>query len=293
MSRKATHKRDVFRTAFLCFACGLLALPFYWMIATSLKPIDANPAAWWVSHATLEHYRAVFDAIPLARMYFNSAITSVAAATLQVGLALPMAYAFARIALPGTRLLFLIVLSTMFVPDEMKLIPNFLLVSDLKWTDSYAALILPVAAHAFPVFVLHEHIRRLPREFFEAGALDGAGHLRMLRSVVVPQSTGVLAALWMVALVSRWDDYLWPLVVIERPEMQTLTVGLAYLKNMESAGLEWGRLMAAAVLAALPLTIVFAFGQRLLTGTAPNNLSRVEKDSVDLRQDIPTQQNTL
>lgn len=275
--KNASTKRSVLRGAFLCAACAALAVPFYWMVVTSLKPVGANPAAWWSAQFSFEHYRAVFDAIPLARMYFNSAVTSVAAATLQVGLALPMAYAFARIALPGTRVLFLIVLSTMFVPEEMKLIPNFLLVSDLRWTDTYPALILPVAAHAFPVFVLHEHIRRLPREFFEASALDGAGHLRILRSVVLPQSAGVLTALWMVALVARWDDYLWPLIVIERPEMQTLTVGLAYLKNMESAGLEWGRLMAAAVLAALPLAVVFAFGQRFLVGMAPNKLSRVSK----------------
>lgn len=291
--RDASTKRSIFRGLFLCTVCAGSAVPFYWMIVTSLKPVGANPAAWWPSRVSFEHYRDVFEAIPLVRMYFNSAISSVAAATLQVGLALPMAYAFARIAVPGTRVLFLLVLSTMFVPEEMKLIPNFLLVNDLRWTDTYAALILPVAAHAFPVFVLHEHIRRLPREFFEAGALDGAGHLRVLRSVVVPQSTGVLAALWMVALVARWDDYLWPLVVVERPEMQTLTVGLAYLKNMESAGLEWGRLMAAAVLAALPLALVFAFGQRFLVGMAPNQMPRVSKNRpVDLRPEARTDRNT-
>jgi sn-glycerol 3-phosphate transport system permease protein len=270
MNGASSTARAFVRTAFLCLACAMLAVPFYWMIVTSLKPFEDDPAAWWPSRVTLDHYREVLDAIPLARMYLNSAVTSVIAATLQVALALPMAYAFARLALPGTRVLFLIVLSTMFVPEEMKLIPNFLLISDLKWSDSYAALILPVAAHAFPVFVLHEHIRRLPRESFEAGAIDGAGHLRLLRTIVIPQSAGVLMALWMVALVSRWDDYLWPLIVVERPEMQTLTVGLAYLKNMESAGLEWGRLMAAAVLAAWPLAVVFACGQRFLVAMAPN-----------------------
>lgn len=274
MSAMAHTRGALLRTGFLCFACAALAVPFYWMIATSLKPMGADAAAWWPERVSLEHYRAVFETIPLARMYLNSALTSVFAATLQVGLALPMAYAFARIALPGTRVLFLIVLSTMFVPEEMKLIPNFLLVSRLDWTDNYAALILPVAAHAFPVFVLHEHIKRLPRELFEASSLDGAGHARMLRSVVVPQSAGVLVALWMVALVARWDDYLWPLVVVERPEMQTLTVGLAYLKNMESAGLEWGRLMAAAVLAALPLAVIFALGQRFLVGITPTNKAK-------------------
>ncbi len=262
---------------FLCFSCALMAMPIYWMIVASLKGIGESPAAWWPVRPDLENYRAVLEAIPLGRMYFNSAVTSLAAATLQVGLALPMAYAFARIALPGGRMLFLVVLSSMFVPEETKLIPNFLLVSDLRWTDTYAALVFPVAAHAFPVFVLHEHIRRLPRELFEAGAMDGASHFRLLSTVVVPHSGGLLIGLWMVALVGRWNDYLWPLVVIEKPEMQTLTVGLAYLKNMESAGLEWGRLMAGAVLTALPLAVVFALFQRYFTsvGSAKQTDGRI------------------
>ena len=251
---------------FLVGVCALLALPIYWMVVASLKGVGEPPSAWLPAQLSFQNFREVLDTIPLGRMYFNSAFTSVAAATIQVGFALPMAYAFARISLPGKRFLFLAVLSTMFVPEEMKLIPNFLLVSGLQWTDTYAALIFPVAAHAFPVFVLHEHIRRLPREQFEAGAVDGASHFRLLRTVVVPQSGGLLMGLWMVALVGRWNDYLWPLVVIEKPEMQPLTVGLAYLKNMESAGLEWGRLMAGAVLTALPLAIVFALFQRYFTG---------------------------
>ncbi len=267
----------LFRGAFLCLACALLALPFYWMLATSLKPAGDPPEAWLPSALYVGHYRAVLDAIPLARMYFNSVVTSVIAATLQVGLALPMAYAFARVPLPAKRPLFLAVLSTMFVPDEMKLIPNFLLVNDLHWNDTYLALVFPVAAHAFPVFVLHEHIRRIPRELFEAGAMDGASHLRALRTIVIPQSGGVLVALWMVALVGRWNDYLWPLVVVERPEMQTLTVGLASLKNAESAALEWGPLMAGATLAALPLAIVFAVFQRYLVGAATAGQTRAAR----------------
>jgi multiple sugar transport system permease protein/sn-glycerol 3-phosphate transport system permease protein len=250
--------------------CTGLAFPFYWMLATSLKPVGDSPGAWLPSVLYLGNYRAVLDAIPLARMYFNSVITSVIAATLQVGLALPMAYAFARLSLPGKRPLFILVLSTLFVPDEMKLIPNFLLVNDLHWSDTYAALVLPVAAHAFPVFVLHEHIRRIPRDHFEAGAMDGASHLRTLHTIVLPQSGGVLVALWMVALVGRWNDYLWPLVVVESSEMQTLTVGLASMKNAESAGVEWGPLMAGAALAALPLAFVFAVFQRYLVMAVPS-----------------------
>ncbi len=253
------------RIVFTAGLCAFLALPFYWMVQTSL----GGDAGWWPARMDLGHFRDVFETLPMPRFYLNTAIVSVCAATIQVGLALPMAYAFARLKLPGMRVMLLAVVSTMLVPDEVKLIPNYLLVSDLGWIDTYAGLIVPVAAHAFPVFVLHEHLRRLPRETFEAAELDGSGHLRQLWSVVLPQSVAMLSALWIVALLGRWNDYLWPLVIVESERMQTLPVALAYLKDAESAQVEWGRLMAAAVISAAPLALLFGFFQRKLMPLAP------------------------
>jgi ABC-type glycerol-3-phosphate transport system permease component len=253
------------RIVFMVAACAFLALPFFWMLRTSLGAGDG----WWPREWSLARYREVFETLPIGRFYFNTALVSVCAATIQVGLALPMAYAFARLRMPGARLLFLSVISTMLVPDEVKLIPNYLLVSDLGWIDSYAGLIVPVAAHAFPVFVLHEHLRRLPRETFEAAAMDGASHPRQIWSVAVPQSVPILAALWIVALLGRWNDYLWPLVIVDSEPMQTLSVALAYLKDAESAQIEWGRLMAAAAVSALPLALIFGLLQRRFMRVSP------------------------
>jgi ABC-type glycerol-3-phosphate transport system permease component len=269
-ARERSHPlAEAARVAFLLGVCAFLALPFYWMLQKSLAVGVGSGGGWWPGRIDFGHYAEVFRTLPIARFYFNTAFVSTAAATIQVGLALPMAYAFARLQVPGVRWMFLAVISTMLVPDEVKLIPNYLLVSDLGWIDTYTGLIVPVAAHAFPVFVLHEHLRRLPRETFEAAALDGASHLTLIRSIVVPQSGAILAALWIVALLGRWNDYLWPLVVVDSEDMQTLSVALAYLKDAESAQVEWGMLMAAAALSGLPLALLFGALQRQFMRAAP------------------------
>ncbi len=253
------------RIVFMVALCAFLSLPFIWMLRTSFGVGEGGGP----EGMDVENYRDVFDTLPIGRFYFNTAFVSVCAATIQVGLALPMAFAFARLSTPGGRLLFLAVVSTMLVPDEVKLIPNYLLASDLGWIDSYAGLIIPVAAHAFPVFVLHEHLRRLPKETFEAAAIDGANPIRQIWSVAVPQSVAILAALWIVALLGRWNDYLWPLIIIDSEAMQTLSVALAYLKDSESAQIDWGRLMAAAAVSALPLAVVFGLLQRYFMRVSP------------------------
>lgn len=270
MNNERVHPAaNVLRVAFAATLCLLLALPFYWMVQTSVTGGESFDGNWWPQDFSLEHYADVFQTLPLARFYLNTAIVSLAAATLQVGLALPMAYAFARLQVPGARMLLLLVISTMLVPDEVKLIPNYLLANDLGWIDSYAGLIVPVAAHAFPVFVLHEHLRRLPRESFEAAHLEGAGHFRQMITVVLPQSVAILAALWIVALLGRWNDYLWPLVIVDSESMQTLSIALARLKDAESAEIGWGRLMAAATVSAVPLAMFFGLFQRYFMRVSP------------------------
>ena len=250
------------RHVFLWVLCAFLALPFYWMLQTSVSMRVEQGSAWWPSSIDLSNYRELFQKFSVGRFYLNTALVSVAAASIQVGLALPMAYAFARLRVPGVRLLFIAVISTMLVPDEVKLIPNYLLAANLGWIDSYAGLIVPVAAHAFPVFVLHEHLKRLPGETFEAAELDGANHLRRLWSVVLPQSVPILSALWIVALLGRWNDYLWPLIIVDSEQMRTLPLALAYLKDSESAQMDWGGMMAAAAVAALPLAPIFGVLQK-------------------------------
>jgi sn-glycerol 3-phosphate transport system permease protein len=240
----------------LILATIVLGLPFFWMIITSLKPIQEvvlYPPRWLPREIRWENFVEAWRAAPFGRFYVNSVITGVATTLLQVAFALSMAYAFAFIEFPAKRVLFLLVLATMMIPVEMKLVPNYILLKHLRWIDTYWALIIPPAAHAFPVFVMHQQFRTLPRDLVDAARVDGASHLQILLRIVTPTSRPVLAAVSLVSFVGRWNDFLWPLIVTNRLVMRTLPIGLAYLKETEEGGSRWNLLMAATIFVIVPV----------------------------------------
>ena len=250
----------------LVAATALLGLPFLWMVTTSLKSsaeLGIYPPTWWPHAFHWENYVIAWRAAPFGRFYMNSAITGIATTVLQVLFGALMAYAFAFVRFPGKGRLLLLVLATMMIPDEMKLVPNYLFLSRLGWIDTYWALILPPAAHAFPVFVLYQQFRTLPHALIDAAKVDGASHLRIVWQVVIPMSRPVLVAIALVSLLGRWNDYLWPLVATDSVAMRTLPIGLAYLKKQaEEGGSPWNLMMAAAVFIVIPLVILYSILQR-------------------------------
>ncbi len=258
-------------SAFICWfglavAAVLLAFPFFWIVATSLKSlpeINRYPPVWWPSQLNWHNYGDAWSAAPFAKFYRNSILTGVAATALQVLMALLMAYAFAVIRFPAKHALLVAVLATMMIPDEMKLVPNYLTLRRLGWIDTYWALVIPPAAHAFPVFVLYQYFRTLPTELLDAARVDGAGHVRLAFRIVTPMSKPVLLAVTLVAFLGRWNDYLWPLIVTNRVAMRTLPIGLAYLKEAEAGrGVRWNLLMAGTVFVVIPVVILYSILQR-------------------------------
>ncbi len=243
----------------------ILGMPFFWMATTALKPIQEvviYPPRWLPSEIRLENFVEAWQAAPFDRFYINSVVTGVATTLLQVLFALFMAYAFAFIAFPAKNLLFLLVLSTMMIPVEMKLVPNYLLLKELGWINTYWALIIPPAAHAFPVFVLFQQFRTLPRDLLDAATVDGATHVQTLLRVVAPMSRPLLAAVALVSFVGRWNDYLWPLIVTNKVAMRTLPIGLAYLKETQEGGNRWNLLMAGTIFVVAPILVLFIFTQK-------------------------------
>ena len=173
---------------------GLLALPFFWALNTALKSDEEvlrHPAAWWPGEVTLAGFSEALQAAPFGRFYVNSVITALAATALQMGFALLMAYAFAAIRFPGKGVLLFLVLVTMLIPDELRLLPNYRIMARLNWLDTYWALIIPPAAHAFPVFVMVQQFRRIPKTC-DAAHVDGAGHSRRLVEWPIPLSKPTL-----------------------------------------------------------------------------------------------------
>lgn len=267
---RARRRSTAYLTSALVYCAPILAVaalatPFFWMIATSLKSsveIAQYPPSLWPKTLRWENFRDAWQAAPFGRFYFNSVVTGAATTALQIVFALMMAYAFVFIKVPGKAVLFLGVLATMMIPDEMKLIPNFILLDKLHWIDTYWALIVPPAAHAFPVFVLHEQFRIIPKALVESAKVDGASHARVLVSILLPLSRPVVASVLLISFWGRWNDYLWPLVITNRETMRTLPVGLAYLKASQESSPQWGMLMAGAVIVIFPALVLFVLVQR-------------------------------
>lgn len=251
------------RILLLFLAAGLMVIPFLWMIATSLKPpgsVLTIPPQIVPRTVTLESYRSVVEAIPLIRMLGNSLFVTTATVALQLATCALSAYAFARMRWPGRDALFVLYLVTLMVPGQVTITPLFILIKQLGWIDSYQALILPAATSAFGTFLIRQSMLSIPREYEEAAFLDGANHWHVFRSIIVPMSRPALVTLAVFAAMGSWNDFLWPLVVINSERLMTLPVGLSLLQGRYSS--DWNMMMAGSVITVVPIILVFFAAQR-------------------------------
>jgi multiple sugar transport system permease protein len=173
----------------------------------------------------------------------------------------PAAYAFARLHFPGNKLLFGILLVTIMIPGQVTLIPNYLLMRDLKWIDTFNALIWPGAANVFGVFLLRQFFMQIPDELVEAAVLDGAGYFGRFWHVVLPLSTNALTALAIFVFLGHYNDLFWPIIVTSSLETRTLPVGLSIIQS-SYAGQYRPMILAGVVLSTLPILIVYSLFQR-------------------------------
>jgi sn-glycerol 3-phosphate transport system permease protein len=240
--------------------------PLYWLFTSSLKPsgdIYSFPPSWWPTSLEWRNYVEAWQSAPFADFYINSLVTTIVGTLLEVANALLTAYAFVFLRFPFKRFLFAVLLAALMVPGHVVLLPNYLIVSDLGWINTYQGIIVPGAASAFGAFLLRQHMLTLPEEIIDAARVDGAGHLRRLFSVVLPLSRPMVITVTIVSLVGKWNDFVWPLIVTNTNSMRTLPVGLLMLKNSEGY-VNWGAVMAATVFVVLPVLIVFFIAQRYI-----------------------------
>ncbi|NDJ63319.1 MAG: carbohydrate ABC transporter permease [Chloroflexi bacterium] len=247
----------------------LMMAPIGWMISTSLKPeteIVTTEINWIPQTFTLENFELALDRYPIGRWMLNSVIVSVAATVITVFLDALAGYAFARMTFAGRNILFFIIVSMLFIPIQITVIPLFLVFSQLDLTDTYWALILPVGANVTGVFLMRQFFLGIPGELEDAARVDGATALRIWWSVVIPLARPALTAVAIITFLTTWNSFFWPLVATRTDEVRTLPVGMAQFlslrpgmaQNTQALGLS----MAGAVLAALPPIIVFIFLQR-------------------------------
>ena len=245
----------------------LFISPLLFMLVTSFKSrIEAAsvPPSWIPDHPTLNAYREILDApgTPVLRWFANSMIAAAGNAALVVATSALAAYPLARMDFRFKRIVFGLIIATLFVPPVILVIPNYLIVGDLKWLDTLAAVIVPSAASAFGVFFLRQFFLSLPRELEEAARLDGANAFQTFLRVILPLSRPALVTLALLAFLTNYNDFLWPVYVLFSPESQTLPAGLSTLQSANSV--RYDLLMAGAVVASIPVLALHVGAQRFI-----------------------------
>jgi multiple sugar transport system permease protein len=242
--------------------------PLIWMVLSSIKPseeVTSVPPTIIPKQVTGESYETIFGTnsqTPVVRWFFNSMIAALANTALVLITAAPAAYALARMEFRGKKVLQGLIIATLFVPPIIFLPPTFLVVEQLGWLDTLYAVIFPTAASAFGVFFLRQFFLGLPKDVEDAAILDGASTWQVFMRVVVPLSKPALATLAVLSLLTNWNDFLWPIYVLFSPESLTLSPGLALLQGASTT--DYALIMAGAVVASVPVLIVFTFAQRFL-----------------------------
>ena len=240
----------------------LMAAPLVWMVLTSLSTLEETrrfppglpSSLHWANYATAWH-----DS-PMAHWLVNSAIVSVTCVLSNLVLCSMAGYAFARLRFPGSSILFIATLATLMVPFQVVMIPTLLIMKYLHLVDTLPALILPNLATPFGIYLLRQFFLSLPVELEEAALMDGAGRLRILRSILLPLMGPPLSTVAVLTFLSVWNDFLWPLVVIASPSKMTVQIGLATFTSAHYTN--WPVLMAATVLSQIPVFVLFLVGQR-------------------------------
>ncbi|WP_046529606.1 carbohydrate ABC transporter permease [Cellulomonas sp. FA1] len=250
----------------LVVATLVLGAPLLWMLLASLKRPDelyAVPLQWLPQGLDLGNYAQAAQTVPLGTLFANSVGLTVAGAGLKVVLGLCCAYALVFLDVPFRRTVFVVVLAALMIPPQITIIPNYTFVASLGWLNTYQGILVPGLASAFGTFLFRQHFLSLPTSVLEAAQLDGAGHWRRLWRFVVPMSLPTVAAVGLVAVVTEWNDYLWPFLVVDDPRKMTLPVGLTLLQNVDGMT-NWGVLLAATTVVTLPVLAVFLVLQRRL-----------------------------
>ncbi len=250
---------------YIVLAAGalLMMFPFIWMVSTSFQSEGAllvPPPQLIPSPIETGNYAEVATAFPLARFLLNSVGVALVSTALQLITSAMAAYAFARLTFRGRDALFLLYIATLMVPLQVTILPLFVEMKYLGQVDSYAGLILPSIASAFGTFLLRQAFLGLPRELEEAAFIDGAGHFAVFRRIVVPLALPALATFGIFAFMASWNSFLWPLVIVNTPDLMTLPVGLSNLQGRYATA--WNLLMAGSTVAVVPILIVYLVGQK-------------------------------
>jgi multiple sugar transport system permease protein len=251
----------------------VMFFPFLWTVITSITPgaTLTNAPALIPKDPSLGAYARLFAERPFAQVILNSLVLAVITTAVQLVTSSTAGYAFSRLPFRGQNVVFGIYLATMMIPLQVLIVPLFVELKTFSLLDTYLGALLPTFASAFGIFLLRQAINQVPRELDEAATLDGAGHFRIFSSVIIPNIRPALATLVIFSFMSSWNSFLWPLVVLRSPELQTLPIALAGLQGQYVS--DWDVIMAGSVVSILPMLALYIFAQKyVIQGVASSGL---------------------
>ncbi len=253
------------RHVVLLIGAAVMLAPFIWMIATSFKPpheifageLTLLPRQW---HAHQNYYEA-FTKVPMLRYLLNGLIVTSLIFALQIVVAVPCAYALAKLSFRGQNTIFALVLLGILIPSQVPAIPLYIMLWQVGLLDTYAAMIVPSIISVFGIFLMRQFFKTIPDELIQAARLDGLSEFSIVWRIMVPAAMPAVVSFGIFSVVAHWNDYFWPLLVINTRDLAPPPLGVAFFRN-EEAGNDYGPLMAGAVIITAPLVAAFLLAQR-------------------------------
>jgi ABC-type glycerol-3-phosphate transport system permease component len=249
----------------LLIAGGVIyAFPFFWMVSTSLKipqNIYLDPPQWIPDPVAWSNYVEIFDVGPVWAWIYNSSLITVVSVVTRTVSSILVAYGFARFNFPGSRIFFLLLLSSLMLPGHVTIIPRFLMFRDWHWLDTFWPLIVPnFFGAAFSVFLIRQFLMTLPRELDEAAEIDGASSWDILWMLLVPLSKPAIATVAVFTFIDQWNEFFEPFIFLSTPQKLTLAVGIRWFRTQYDT--QFHLMMAISVVAVLPIIVAFLFTQK-------------------------------
>ncbi len=263
------HWRTVGLYGVLIAIAVIMVFPMLWLVSTSFKGPDENllavPPQLIPQSPTLANYVEVWRTNPFGQYFWNSTVVSVLTVAINLLLCSLAAYPLARLSFKGREAILALIVSTIMIPFQVVMIPLYILAVNLGLRNTYLGLILPYLASAFGIFLMRQAFRGVPKELEEAARMDGCSDLGIWWHVMIPATRPALVTLGIFVFIGTWSEFLWPLILLDRPERYTLPLGVARLAG--SFSLDWRLVAAGSVLSVLPAILVFVLLQRFIVPT--------------------------
>lgn len=259
----------IVRTAVMIAIAGIAIFPIYWMVMSSFRTHEEifkyttlSPELFLPVEWTLQNYKDIFldPSKPFGRYMLNTLFVAVIVTAIGLLVNAMSAFAFAKLRFPFKKLLLAVFMSSLVIPYEVIMIPQYLLMRDFDWINSYMALIVPQIVWVFGIFMLVQFFSDIPRDILDAARMDGAGWTRIFAKIVLPTAVPALITLGIMTFLNQWDSFLWPLVVINEEKKQVIQVAISSFQSLRN--ISWGKILAATSISSVPVLIVFLFLQR-------------------------------